>query len=90
MGLSAVIWLGVSTRDDACLLSIASCVTRLYVHVPSESVMPDGECLRTIDALARAPAALVLCGDLDRYRQIGATQLRSLNARPHVFRHTVW
>lgn len=84
-GLSAALFCG-KVREIDTLVAIARHLTRVELHLPFAGEVADRDILEAIDRLARSPVALVLCGDVNRYRAIGATQLPALIHRPHRYR----
>jgi hypothetical protein len=85
-GLSAALALGGPSGDDDALAAIARWLTRIDVVLSPQTERRDSELVAIIDRLAQSPAMLTLCGDIDRFRAMGATTLPSLNRRPHAFR----
>ncbi len=84
-GLSVALCCGNAGQVDT-LAAIAHLVTRVELHLPVAGELADRDLLDAIDRLARSPAALVLHGDVKRYRAIGTTRLPSLIHRPHRYR----
>lgn len=86
LGLSAAFVLGLSADDAETLPAIGHWLTRIEVVLSPSTALPDAVLLQAVDRLARSRAAVLLCGDIDRYRRMGATTLPSLCKRPHEFR----
>ncbi len=88
LGLSIALRVGCSETEDANLFSIAKSglVTDLHVHLPEhETGISEAYLGGLIDRLAASPIGLNFCGDVARYRRIGAMELVSLRCRQHRF-----
>lgn len=83
--LSASIAIGTSRRDIDTAPAIARSLTHLNLWIAPKAALPSETLLEVVRLVAQENTGLSLCGGIDRFRDLGATDLPALQHRAHAF-----